>query len=288
MRGVHVRLLLARVVGPAAVVLALAAASPPDIGPPDELIRLGNDAFLRGDAARADQLFATAGERTADPGLVAFNRAAVAVQKHEFREAEEDYTRVLDDRAAPPARRARALYNRGVCLLNRGGSAATLRSAIAYFEQAIDVPGSNAALTADAQHNLELAKLLWNRARAQEKVPPRPNDLPQDLPPPEPPPQRPDTDNDPNPPGDDPFGANGGAGKLESGAGAAQKGQQQRETRQQTPGAGSLPVRFDPNPPQALSPEDTRAYLRQINARLNKDRRDNIPPVPERPHVRDW
>src|SRR4051812_28791754 len=103
----------------------------------DDLIREANAAFLRDDVAAADRLYAAAEERTADPGLVAFNRAAVLFQKGEFRDAELQYARVLDDRACPPERAARAWFNRGTCLVRRGGTAAVYRSAIACFERCL-------------------------------------------------------------------------------------------------------------------------------------------------------
>ena len=61
------------------------AADPPDPRPPEELIRLGNEAYLRGDLDAAERHYGAAAERTTDPGLVAFNRAAVAVQNGEMR-----------------------------------------------------------------------------------------------------------------------------------------------------------------------------------------------------------
>src|SRR5262249_38270251 len=118
---------------------ALVAASPPADRSPDELLRSGNAAFLRGGWGAAEHFYKLAEERTGDPGLVAFNKATVLMQRGETREAELHYLRSLDDLAAPPDRRAKALYNRGVCLLARGGSAGVSRSAIACFEQSLDL-----------------------------------------------------------------------------------------------------------------------------------------------------
>ena len=59
---------------PLAAVFLLAAA-PLATETPDDLIRRANEALRAGDAETADQLYTTAEERTADPGLVAFNRA---------------------------------------------------------------------------------------------------------------------------------------------------------------------------------------------------------------------
>ena len=93
----------------------LISAAPLDSRSPDELIRLGNAAMLRGDQIGAEQHYSAAMERTDDPGLIAFNKAALFLQIGELRAAELHYVRCLDDQAAPPARRAKAWYNRGVC-----------------------------------------------------------------------------------------------------------------------------------------------------------------------------
>src|SRR5687768_5454579 len=115
---------------------ALASAAPAD--PPDDLVRRGNAAFRGGDPAAAGKLYAAAAERTDDPGRVAFNAAAALFDQGEYREAEVHYLRALDDRAAPPDRRAKALYNRGVCLVKRATDLPALRSAVSCFEQALD------------------------------------------------------------------------------------------------------------------------------------------------------
>lgn len=264
----------------------IAVSAGPPVDSPDDLIRLGNDAFDRGDFDAADRLYAAAAERTPDPGLVAFNRAAAAVRRGDVREAEANYLRTLDDRDAPPTRRAHALYNRGVCLLLRGNSAATFRSAVACFEQAADDAGADAALAADARHNLELAKLLWNKARAKENSHQRPNDLPPDVPELPPPPMgQPEGGMEP---GAGDTGPNGG--KPEPIAGAGPKGGSPRETQQKAPGAGSLPVRLDPDTPDNLSTDDAKALLRHHMNRMKKDRQDNarLTAGPERPNVRDW
>src|SRR5262249_59336214 len=134
---------------------------------------------------------AAAEERTGAPGLVAFNRAAVLFQKEDFRDAEVHYARVLEDAACPPERAARAWYNRGTCLLRRGTSPAVYRSAIACLEHCLDSPAADEPLKADARHNLELAKLLWNEARKTAAKPDTPNENrpPEEEPPNTPPPR---------------------------------------------------------------------------------------------------
>src|SRR5262249_30705792 len=106
----------------------LIGAAAPNQESPDELIRAANAAFLRGDTETADPLYAAAEERTADPGLVAFNRGAVLFQRGKFADAEECYRRVLEDKSCPPERAAKALFNRGTCRLRTGGSPGVYRS----------------------------------------------------------------------------------------------------------------------------------------------------------------
>lgn len=253
----------------------------------EELLRQGNEAFLRDDLDAAEHFYKLAEERTGDPGLVAFNKATVLMQKGEVRDAELHYLRALDDQAAPPERRAKALYNRGVCLLARGGGVGVYRSAIACFEQALDLLSLADPLAADARHNLELAKLIWNKAREKEQKKPLPNEPPPDVP--DPPDSEPEkTGSDANPGGD---GKGPTSVKPEQLVGQPPFGKAPRSTNQKTPGAGNLPVQLDDaNTVQPLTPEDTRAMLQKLAERLEQERKANARLVagPERPHVRDW
>ena len=264
----------------------LISAAPIDSRSPEELIRLGNAASLRGDLALAEQHYTAAMERTDDPGLVAFNKAAIALQFGELRDAEVHYLRCLDDQAAPPLRRAKAQYNRGVCLLARGGSATVYRSAISCLEQCLDLNHDDAILNADAQHNLEIAKLLWNRSRIQERTPPDPSELPPEVFEPPPRSQQPDPI----------FNTDTGTDNANSGtqtaaqSGPAPQGQPANKSSQKHAGAGSLPVLLDSDQREPLAPEDARALLQNAAKRLKSDRAFNAEMLagPERPHVRDW
>jgi tetratricopeptide (TPR) repeat protein len=267
--------------------LAAVSAGPP-ADSPNDLIRLGNDAFDRGDYDAADRFYAAAAERTPDPGLVAFNRAAAAVRRGNTVEAAANYARALDDRDAAPTRRARSLYNSGVCLLHLARHTEEFGFAIEQFERAAEHPGADAGLAADARHNLELAKLLWDRARERERSKQRPNDIrpePPELPPPR---GQQDPGNDP---GANDVGPNGPTGgRAEPIAGAGPKGSNPRETQQKAPGAGNLPVRLDPDQADSLSSDDAKSLLRQQVERMKKARHDNarLTAGPERPNVRDW
>lgn len=251
-----------------------------------DAVRAGNAAFERRDLDAAERAYATAQEKTHDPGLVAFNAAAVRVARGEFREAELNYLRTLDDREAPPERRAKALYNRGVCVLQRGGNAETFRIAIACFEGCLDLAIADVGFNADARHNLEVAKLLWAKARVKQKNPPRANDPPPEE---EPPHEKPQSNgaND----GTENGGTAGSTTPKPTTIGTAPpNGPEPRPTNQKAPGAGNLPVLLDSERPQPLTPEDTRALLERIQTRLANDRRANARMLsgPERTNVRDW
>ncbi|MBA4066960.1 MAG: hypothetical protein C0501_25280 [Isosphaera sp.] len=271
----------------------LLAAAPPDEPGTDALIRRANAAYLAGDRDTADALYTAAEERTADPGLVAFNRAAVAFARSEFRDAEVLYARVLDDAACPPDRAARAWYNRGTCLLRRGGSAAVYRSAIACLERCLDSPAADEPLRADARHNLELAKVRWHDARkADAKADQRPNA--------DPPPEDPRRDPPPPPP----AGTREQPGPAELGGKDGPRGP--KTVTQQVPTPNTAATPSGPGSPapgstnpvpladdevvQPLSPEDTREHLRRTAERLRKDLRDlrrTLSP-PDVPGHRDW
>lgn len=277
----------------AAAAVLLLAAAPPD-APPEELIHRANAAFLRGERDEADDLYSRAEERTADPGLVAFNRAAVLFQKEQYGEAERYYTRAIEDAACPPERAARAWYNRGACLIRRGnGTAAIYRSAIACLERCLDSDAADEPLKADARYNLELAKLLWNDARKKEKKPNNPNeDLPQE-----------DSRNELPPPrslGTDPQGHDAEQG-LDGNTGmpvpksivqpAPGAGLKPNPAQAQTPApAAHLQPLQDESTLQALSAEEAREYLRRTAERLRRDQQNMRKTMygQERIGTRDW
>lgn len=252
-----------------------------------EMIREGNEAVARGDYHKADEWYTAAEEVTTDPGLVAFNKANALFHRDKFAVAEQHYTRSLDDADAPPARRAAALYNRGVCLLKQGGLQ-KLRTAIDSFDRCLMLkPGD--ALVADARHNLELAKLLWAEARAKESNKPDPNEKPPDAPP-EPKREQP-APKAFNPFSEDPLTADGNhqpTGKPQPVRGPPTGTPQ--ATDKPTPGHGNAQVL---NPSDRLPDWDdrqVRKYLELLAVRVAKDRRDTaaLTAPPERPSVKDW
>jgi hypothetical protein len=260
----------------------LLAAAPPAETPPDDLIRQANAAFEAGDDDAADRLYSLAEERTADPGLVAFNRAAVLGraaplgQPEKFRKAEVLYARVLKDAACPPERAARANYNRGTCLLHLGGASKVYGDAIKYLTRCYDSPAADAGLKADARNNIKLAKLLWKKAYDEEKKAGKNPEKPNDNPPPE---ERNDTsprhgDAEQHPGATDP-----GSGAttqpvtrpMTQPNGATDAGQ----TTTHTPTAGANPdaAKSQSFPDaQPRTPDATRKFLRDTAVRLQKDR----------------
>jgi tetratricopeptide (TPR) repeat protein len=255
------------------------------------LIRRANAAFLRDELAAAEPLYAAAEERTADPGLVAFNKAAVLFQKGEFREAELHYARVLDDKSCPPDRAARAWFNRGTCLLKRGGGAPVYRSAVACFERCLDLNPPDAPLQADARHNLELAKLLWVEANKKAAKPETPNTRPPQEELPEAPPPLGGSEEQPGLA--EPGGNEGpnGPRPTQQPVPAPAPGSRPRDTDTKAPGTNAnLEALKDADQVQPLSPEDTREYLRRTAARLERERHEMLKMLygPDRPGVRDW
>jgi tetratricopeptide (TPR) repeat protein len=278
----------------AAPVMSAAAPLPPDA--PDELIARANAALRAGEVARADKLYAAAEERATDPGLVAYNRAAVHFERKQYREAERDYDRVLDDAACPPARAARAWYNRGTCLLHRGGSLDVYRAAIACFENALDNPAADADVIDRAPRNLELAKLLWNEKRKEAAKPEE--ESPNKKPPPEetkqPPPQK-EPDKRPGDSGA-PDEIDPATGKPVPKPGAQPDPQPPKTEPKSGDGpntAGNntnLPVLEDRDQPQKLTPDEARKYLRDTAPRRKRELHALLDSLygPDRPGVRDW
>jgi tetratricopeptide (TPR) repeat protein len=282
---------LSRVLLASGFAAVLVAAGPLPTDSPEELIRRANALFAT-DPAAADALYAAAEERAADPGLVAFNRAAVLFHRGDYREAERHYDRVLADAACPAERAAQAWYNRGTCLLLRGGSLGVYRSAIACFENALHSPGADDPLKAKARHNLEIAKLRWIELAQQEAKndPPSPN---QNAPPEEnaaaqPPPREPRSEPGPepqdpttrpqprpqptlqpaNPTGNEPFPS-------------------------EKPIAGHNPnllIPQDTDAVQRFSPEEARDYLKRTAPRRQREYHALLESLygAERIDIRDW
>lgn len=210
----------------------------------------------------------------ADPGLGAFNRAAIHFSQERYREAEIDYSRVLSDRACPPERRLRALYNRGTCRLHRAPAAndPAERAALAWaaaqdLAACLEMHHTDERLEGHARYNLELARILWARANRSAPTPKTP-----DAPPPEQARNPAVPNNRPETGGTEP-GANSGDPETttQPGSGSRSPGNV-RETDLIRGGSDStLPILregdLDPTP----LPKDVRLHLMRIERRLRED-----------------
>ncbi len=278
------------------ILFLLAAAAPSQAETPDELIRRANDVFRAGDKVTADRLYTLAEERATDPGLVAFNRGAVLFDRKSYREAELCYERALKDGACPPERAAKAWYNRGTCLLYRGGTIEVYRAAIACFEHTLDSAAADEQLKGRAADNLELAKLLWAEERKKaENAKKSPN---MDVPPeedgrPKPQPAKkgstdPDPDNQTNQTTKDKVTPKDGSTQPQQNSKTATK---PTETEKKIAGNNAgLEVLKDEDKVQSLSEKDARANLAETAKRIKREQESLLRSLypPERPTVRDW
>lgn len=246
------------------IVLALLSAAP--VADPDHCVRQGNAAFARGDYALALEWYGRAEERSTDPGLVALNKAAAFYRLGDYKNAELNYRRSLEDAEGP--RRARLLHDLGACLLQRsqGKNVKALEEAIDVLEACLHGENLVAALRERTRFNLELAKLLWLEARKASQ-PPKPDE----------------------PPGgkDDPSltrKPNDKQGTTEPGATLPDPNAQGQptkpapgtepatsETEQPNPGAGNLGAIPDTKELVPLSPEDAAAHLRAAVERIRME-----------------
>jgi tetratricopeptide (TPR) repeat protein len=269
--------------------LALLGAAP--AADPEALLREGNEAFARGDFARAAALYEKAEVRATDPSLVAFNLAAAKYRLAEadgspqaLLEAEQAY-RCCVEPGAP--RRAEALYGLGNCLLLKAGDhdGAALKAAIACYDRCLREAGPDEALADDVRYNRARARLALQQLLAQSGRPKdeRPSSDDEN-------PERPDRSPLQNPDGD--LGPDGQRGTQ---AGPAMvkpgPGQGPVQTDDRPPGGqGTLPPVPDRAEPAPLSPQDAAAHLELANRRILEERqahrRGNLrPPAPA---VRDW
>ncbi len=262
---------------------------------PDDLIREGNQAVEKGEYEAALRLLQDAEERGTDPGLIAFNKATAYWHRGNYRDAENHYRMALDDTAAPVDRRSKGFFNLANCLVKQAGNSdlRLLREAIRYYEYCLDLATED-GLRKDAKHNLELAKLLWNKARAGSANPPTPNsDEPPDTP--KQPESKPKKDRDKSV---EPGNKDGKESKKEIDKTKVEKGSDVPEPKSDPhktdappkPGPGRVPVIPDTDKLVPQSAEDTQAALREAETRLNEIRKQlrKFAAIPENPSGKDW
>jgi tetratricopeptide (TPR) repeat protein len=256
------------------VMPALISAAPlPDVG---EMVRQGNDAFRRQDYEAAITLYEQAETHAVDPGLVAFNKGAALFRLERYAEAAAHWQRCLEDGAIAPERKARAAYDLGTALLQKGGeSRRLLERAVTAFRQCLDA-NPDGELRADALHNLELARWLWLKAKASGA------DEPPDTP--EPPDHRAQNRFS----GEEPQGRNGLAPGHDNG-GDKMGGDDGPFGDQKKLAQGPLLVLPDQEELVPLPPDETRAALDRLAARIAAEARAyRRQATPARPDVKDW
>jgi tetratricopeptide (TPR) repeat protein len=259
--------------------LLLLAASPPASS--HSAWQQGNDAYRAGDWDTAIKCYQEALTQTEDPGGVAMNLGLVALQRGQWREAEQWFLRASDDDLAPPDRLARAYYHRGVALLSYGGSSRILFAAVQCFEASLQGEHLPGTTQADARHNLEVAKARWLAARDREKAKPPEPPKNKEAQPPEPSPRT----------AEQPIANRPSMKPLGDRSNTSQPGDANpNESTGNNPGAGSIPIQQDRDPLVTPSPEQARLLLKTVAERLKKDRamQWQLNAVPERPNVPDW
>jgi len=264
------------------VAVGLVSATPSDL---DGLVRQGNAAYDVEEYQDAVTLFERAEDRSLDPGLVAFNKAAALYRLGEYAEAARHYRRCLEDAAG--LRRARALFNLGNALVQqqgKGGSARLLLEAIHCYRLCQSVKEADEPLRKDADYNLELTRLLWLQASTRTSDS-NPQDRQED---PETPPADPKTSRF----GQAEQGLDGSQTAEQGNAKAEQQpGSQDKavETKDKTPGQGNLPPLPDQDELVPIAPEETTAYLNRIAQRILRERQAsrNVA-VAASGNVKDW
>jgi Ca-activated chloride channel family protein len=251
-------------------------------GWPGDNVTRGNLAFERGDYGYALECYQAAAERATDPGLVAFNKAATFYRLERYAEAEQEYLRSLEGAAG--SRLPKALFNLGNTLVQeaRGQDIATLERALGYYDAALRSAREDAALAESVRHNMRIARELWLRAKEKHKAAKeRASDedesrearqtLRGDQ-------GRRDTADNGSGNGGEPSRDGHGEGEERTG----------KSTKVLRPGEGNLSPVNDPEDAKHLS--DVSNILRQVVARIEKDRRQHRTRTSEigNPNVKDW
>jgi tetratricopeptide (TPR) repeat protein len=237
---------------------------------PDDLVREGNAAFAAGEYETAVDRYTKAETHSTDPGLVAFNKATALYRLKRYAEAEKHFRACLSDAAGP--RRARVLYGLGNSLLHLTDDrdVAALQEVVRCYELCLEQDDVDDALAADARHNLELAKLLWLKAKAKrEHDDPTKSDSRNDQPKPPDRQERPGVGTHEPGPGKPRPRPDRVPAKLEPGQEPLPIDEPQQ------PGAGNLPPVPDTDELAPLPPEDVAAHLQRAAAQILRERREH-------------
>jgi Ca-activated chloride channel family protein len=250
-----------------------------------DFVRQGKAAFDRADFVAAVESYDHAEESTTDPGLVAFNKAAALYHLGRYREAELHYRYAREQ--AKGLRAAQLLYNLGNCIVQQAQDrdARRLKEAIGFYELCMQQPATDAALLKDARHNLEVARLLWLKAKAakprsEQDDPEQGNEH-----------EQPSNQEDTGPRGDPlRMAMRNERGKAEPLRGANPATTAADTEQPPPPGKGNLPTLPDTDELAPLSAEDAAEYLQQAATRILRERleyqRQMVPTVSA--NVMDW
>lgn len=257
-------------------VLAAGAAA----GPGDDWLRRGNAAFRGEDFDEALRCYAQAESQTTDPGAVAFNEAAALYRAERFAEAERHYRRCLDN--APGGRRGPALFNLGNCLLRRADekNLDAFAAAVRCYEDCLEQPALPAALKARAENNLELARLLWLKAKAEDPAKQAGNK------------QQPKESKDKNGKKQDDGGEEGKGPQNpqdEKGDPTRKDGKKGNDNDKKGAGQGPLATLPDNEQLVPMTVQETRALLEELSERMRQEQRARQRlTAPPSGRVRDW
>jgi Ca-activated chloride channel family protein len=251
----------------------------------EDLIRRGNAEFGQENFAAAVDWYNRAEDSAPDPGLVACNEAAALYHLGRYREAELHYRYARQE--ATGVRLARLLYSLGNCIVQQAQDrdAPRLREAMGFYELCMQQKAADAALIANARYNLELARLLWLKAKAARRSGE---------------PNNPDQGNEDEQARDlDDAGLRGDSMRSLDGRGRSQplagvrpdRGSTPNDTDQPPPpGKGNLPTLPDTDDLSPLTPEDAAEHLKQAAARILRERQEHVrvmtPTIPS--NVKDW
>jgi tetratricopeptide (TPR) repeat protein len=249
-------------------------------GPADDWLRRGNAAFARKDFDEALSCYSRAEEDATDPGAVAFNEAAVLYRLGLFAEAEKYYRRCLDNARGP--RRSQTLFNLGNCLLQQADekNIDAFPAAVKCYEECMGQPGLGTGLRGKVENNLELARMLWAKARAEEQPKQQGNQQKNKEP-------RNSKKNADDGGEDSQKGSqNSPDGKGDSSRRDGQKG---NDNDKQGAGKGKLSTLPDSEQLVPMTVQETRALLEELTERLRQEQQSRqrmTAPPPGR--VKDW
>ena len=178
------------------------------------------------------------------------------------------------------------MYNLGNCLVRQAGETDVrqLQAAIDCYEMALRETADE-GVRSDAGHNLEVAKLLWAKARARRPQGERDPDWdePQQ-------PKRPPSDPLKPPEGMGQDAMEGESQPAETDIGGPNAGMTPKEGERAAPGQGNLPVLPDTEEYRSIPLEDVRAELKKAGQRLQRERQKLREEAAqgERPRANDW